>query len=190
MATGRTAGDGIPVPPGSGYGEFFGELAALARRMNVDEGLGAAIRDRTLEFLRGRTLGFDTYNEFTYVRNYVGRDAATGIEALVMSWSRGNVTSVHGHPQLACYCFADGDFLVETFEPVGGDLVRPSGCRRVAGGCGFYAVGLPGRFDNHIHRITCLSERGHSLHVYSDDALKGLKYRVAEEKTGCAAGRR
>lgn len=105
-----------------------------------------------------------------------------------MSWSRGNVTSVHGHPQLACYCFADGDFLVETFEAVGGDLVRPSGCRRVAGGCGFYAVGLPGRFDNHIHRITCLSERGHSLHVYSDDALKGLKYRVAEEKTGCAAG--
>lgn len=144
MATGRTAGDGIPSPPGSGYGEFFGELTALARRMPVDEGLGAAIRDRTLAFLQGRTLGFDTYSELTYVRNYVGRDAANGFEALVMSWSRGNVTSVHGHPQLACYCFADGDFLVETFEAVGGDLVRPSGCRRVAGGCGFYAVGLPG----------------------------------------------
>ena len=32
-----------------------------------------------------------------------------------------------------------------------------------------------GKFNNHIHRITCLSDTAHSLHVYSDDALKGEK---------------
>ena len=47
----------------------------------------------------------------------------------------------------------------------------------VEGPCAFFAVGAPGRFDNHIHRITCLSDTGHSLHVYSDDALRGEVYR-------------
>ena len=42
---------------------------------------------------------------------------------------------------------------------------------------GFYAVGAEGSFENHIHRITCLSSTGHSLHVYSDDALRGTVYR-------------
>ena len=40
---------------------------------------------------------------------------------------------------------------------------------------GLYAIGEAGKFDNHIHRITCLSDTAHSLHVYSDDALKGKK---------------
>jgi hypothetical protein len=41
---------------------------------------------------------------------------------------------------------------------------------------GFAAIGHPGRFDNHIHRITCLSATAHSLHVYSDDALRGMTF--------------
>ena len=49
------------------------------------------------------------------------------------------------------------------------------------GPCAFFAVGAPGRFDNHIHRITCLSPTGHSLHVYSDDALRGEVYGEADE---------
>ena len=40
---------------------------------------------------------------------------------------------------------------------------------------GLYAIGEAGKFNNHIHRITCLSDMAHSLHVYSDDALKGEK---------------
>lgn len=164
------------------YGGLFAELTALAARMPTGDELGAAIRERVLAFVAEGTPGFDAYSERSYVRNYIGRDAATGFEALVMSWMCGNRTSVHAHPQLACYCFADGEFLVETFEDAGDGLARPVDRYRVGGGSGFYAVGLPGRFDNHIHRITCLSGYGHSLHVYSDDALKGLKYRVAEEK--------
>lgn len=184
MQNGKTAASASA----DGYRALFAELTALAVRMPMGEGLGAAIRDRVLSFVSAGTPGFDRFDARSYVRNYVGRDAATGFEALVMSWTHGNTTSVHGHPQLACYCFADGEFLVETFEDAGNGLARPVGSRRVGGGCGFCAVGLPGRFDNHIHRITCLSRHGHSLHVYSDDALKGLKYRVAEEKTGGAAG--
>ena len=40
---------------------------------------------------------------------------------------------------------------------------------------GVYAIGKAGKYNNHIHRITCLSDTAHSLHVYSDDALKGEK---------------
>lgn len=164
------------------YDELFADLTALAARTPIDAALGEALRDRVLAFVEKGTPGFDRYSGESYVRNLLGRDAATGFEALVMSWTQGNRTSVHGHPQLACYCFADGEFLVETFEDAGGGRARPTGSRRVRGGCGFHAVGLPGRFDNHIHRISCLSRHGHSLHVYSDDALKGLKYRSEEEK--------
>lgn len=63
------------------------------------------------------------------------------------------------------------------FEPAAGGAARLTESAVVEGPCAFFAVGAPGRFDNHIHRITCLSDTGHSLHVYSDDALRGEVYR-------------
>ena len=110
----------------------------------------------------------------TYVRDYIGRDARTGWEAIVMSWKKGNRTAIHAHPQFAGYTFADGEFLVEVFEPFreGIRLVQEMIISDIHG---LYAIGEAGKFNNHIHRITCLSDTAHSLHVYSDDALKGEK---------------
>lgn len=94
-----------------------------------------------------------------------------------MSWKKGNRTSIHAHPQFAGYHIADGSFRLEIFEPTDGGTARLKESTVVEGPCAFFAVGVPGRFDNHIHRITCLSDTGHSLHVYSDDALQGEIYR-------------
>ena len=90
---------------------------------------------------------------------------------------RGNRTSIHAQPQFAGYFFADGRFLVEIFEPAAAGYARLQRSVVVEAPLGFYAVGAEGSFENHIHRITCLSPTGHSLHVYSDDALRGTVYR-------------
>ena len=93
-----------------------------------------------------------------------------------MSWKAGNRTSIHAHPQFAGYYFADGEFQVEIFEQAGPTALKLANVVRVNGQEGFAAIGHPGHFDNHIHRITCLSATAHSLHVYSDDALRGMTF--------------
>ena len=99
----------------------------------------------------------------------------------MISWQDGNRTSIHAHPQFAGYHFADGRFRLEIFEPAGDGTARPVHSAEVEAPCAFFAIGKPGCFDNHIHRITCLSPTGHSLHVYSDDALRGEVYGEADE---------
>ena len=98
-----------------------------------------------------------------------------------MSRQEANRTSIHAHPQFAGYLFADGRFRLEIFEPAGGGTARPVQSAEVEAPCAFFAIGKPGCFDNHIHRITCLRPTGHSLHVYSDDALRGKVYGEADE---------
>ncbi len=75
---------------------------------------------------------------------------------------------------------ADGRFRVEVFEPTGDGRAQRIAEQVIDGREGFFAIGTPGRFDNHLHRITCLSPTGHSLHVYSDDALQGIAFTEAE----------
>ena len=136
------------------YGEFFTGLTGITDRKPVDDALGERI---------------------------LGRSPETGWEAIVMSWQEGNRTSIHAHPQFAGYHFADGRFRLEIFEPAGDGTARPVHSAEVEAPCAFFAIGKPGCFDNHIHRITCLSPTGHSLHVYSDDALRGEVYGEADE---------
>ena len=93
-----------------------------------------------------------------------------------MGWKRGNRTSIHSHPQFAAYNFADGEFEIEIFEPTGEGRARLVERVHISEPQSFYAIGKAGAFDNHIHRITCLSEQGHSLHIYSDNALQGITY--------------
>ena len=93
-----------------------------------------------------------------------------------MSWKRGNTTTIHGHPQFAAYNFADGIFRLEIFEKVSETSARKIKAVEIDRPGGFFALGDSEGFDNHILRITCLSDTGHSLHVYSDDALKGRVY--------------
>ena len=157
------------------YGEFFTGLTGITDRKPVDDALGERIQGYVLGWLEGHPLtAFDDYSATAYRRTYLGRSPETGWEAIVMSWQEGNRTSIHAHPQFAGYHFADGRFRLEIFEPAGDGTARPVHSAEVEAPCAFFAIGKPGCFDNHIHRITC-------LHVYSDDALRGEVYGEADE---------
>ena len=163
-----------------GYAPFFDNLLAIVRDRPIDRKLGQAIESYVLEWLAEHPLNeFTDYSEASYVRTYLGRCPETRWEAILMSWQAGNTTAVHAHPQFAGYHFADGVFRVEIFEPDEKNGIRPTDTLVIDKPAALFAIGHPGAFDNHIHRITCLSDTGHSLHVYSDDALKGAVYRPA-----------
>ncbi|KWW29450.1 MAG: Cysteine dioxygenase type I [bacterium P3] len=158
-----------------GYENFMQGLMPITQSGVIDTAMGERIKQYVLDYVRHTPLtGFNNYVDNGYSRNYIGRDRS-GWEAIVMAWRSGNRTSIHSHPQFAGYTFADGEFLVEIFEPCEGGIQlvkRLEVCEQT----GLYAIGEAGKFTNHIHRITCLSATAHSLHVYSDDALKGPKY--------------
>lgn len=160
----------------SANSDFMKALLQLAQTRQLNETLGKQIQALAWDFVHTRSLApFNRFSETAYVREYIGRDSSTGWEALVMCWKKGNRSAIHGHPQFAGYTFADGEFLVELFEPyrTGARLVRKI---HITQPQSLYSIGEKDQFNNHIHRITCLSETAHSLHIYSDDALKGLKY--------------
>ncbi len=158
-------------------GPFFGRLLEIAAGQPLTEATGAMIKTYVMEWLGTHSLeNFDDYSERSYTRTYLGRCPHTGWEAIVMSWKEGNTTSIHAHPAFAGYHFADGIFKVEVFEAAGSHSARLADTLVIDRPTGLFAIGTPGRYDNHIHRITCLSSTGHSLHVYSGDALRGLVY--------------
>ena len=179
MNTDTLAGNlAVPSLEYDGYASFFSGLLEVTHTRAVDDGLGERIEEYVMSWLGDHALdGFDDYSADGYRRTYLGRSPETGWEAIVMSWQEGNRTSIHAHPQFAGYFFADGRFLVEIFEPAAAGYARLQRSVVVEAPLGFYAVGAEGSFENHIHRITCLSPTGHSLHVYSDDALRGTVYR-------------
>ena len=167
----------MPAIELEGYGAFFDKLMDAVRSSEVDEPLAEAIKAMACGTVAQIDPAKLPYSRETYLRNYMGRDEASGWEAILMSWSGGNRTSIHSHPQFASYTFGSGRFLVEVFEPGReGAAVKVAEFEAEAGQ-DFHSIGEPGRMDNHIHRITCLSDKGFSLHVYSGDALEGLTYR-------------
>ncbi len=163
-----------------GYDGFFTQLMEICKDREINDALGEWLKEQVAEWLKDNTLeAFDNYSDTAYSRTYLGR-SAEGWEAIVMGWKQGNRTSIHSHPQFAAYNFADGEFEIEIFEPTGEGRARLVQRLHVVAPQSFYAVGKAGAFDNHIHRITCLSATGHSLHIYSDDALQGLTYEAEE----------
>lgn len=169
----------VSVEPG--YEDFFAGLVEIANGGRPDAKSGEALRRYVYDFLGNCDLRrFHKKPDEPYTRIYLGRDEATGWEAIMMCWAKGSATSIHGHPAFAAYNFADGRFRVEFFKMDGEGYLTPSQTVETVGGDGFFAVGRPGRFDNHIHRITCLSGTGHSLHIYCGDARKGVVFDEAE----------
>ncbi len=157
-----------------GYESFMEGLMNIVSKGDISEEMGEQIKSYTLAYLKKHPLDeFNRFKDNNYVREYIGRDSS-GWEAIVMSWKKGNVTAIHTHPQFAGYNFADGVFLVEIFEEYK-DGLKLAAKLTIDSQLGLFSIGEQGKFNNHIHRITCLSPTGHSLHIYSDDALKGAK---------------
>lgn len=167
-------------PQVTDWEKFTHELFSIVRNSSLTTETAEEIRHHVLNFVNSYSLqNFSSFSDQTYVRNYVGKDPLSGWEVLVMSWKKGNRTAIHGHPQYAGYTFTDGEFQVEIFESNGKEIHKIQDIL-IHDVQSLYALGKAGRFDNHIHRITCLSGTAHSLHIYSDDALKGIRF----EETG------
>lgn len=175
----RTVGNDFtrPVSIEPGYGDFFDGVMKITGSGFPNPATGEALRGYVRDFLKTcDTARFRKMPDEPYSRVYLGRDGDTGWEAIMMCWGKDSTTTIHGHPCFASYNFASGRFRIEMFDMDAENGLRDAGSVEVAKGDGFFAIGRPGTFDNHIHRITCLSDTGHSLHIYCGDARKGVVF--------------
>ncbi|MBL8995139.1 MAG: hypothetical protein JNM63_17460 [Spirochaetia bacterium] len=115
----------------------------------------------------------------TYLRNSLGRsEGKKPFEALLIYWTKGARTNIHGHPDFAFYRVLRGRFRMHLYETIPGNaehLVREKEVVELSEGQSRFSMGAPGRFDNFIHLIECL-EPGFTFHFYSDDAQKGESF--------------
>ncbi len=154
-------------------GNFFSEMFSSVTQ--------ATICESVLEFFKSRTflLGDFPVSGGSYSRSLLAQHQ-NGYEAMIARWNEGAVTQVHGHPDYALYILLIGCLGVEDFISTGDG---PQYVKKTVMKPGDYFCmqGTPGKMDNGIHRITALQE-SLSVHVYSDDALKGVcfsDYKVA-----------
>ena len=110
-----------------------------------------------------------------YLRNYLERDAS-GWEILLICWTKDDITSIHGHPYLCSYNYLQGDFELELFTKVTDTEARLFKKFKVGKDEVFADCGQEDTYCNHIHRIKCISDKGYTLHIYSDDASKGDEF--------------
>jgi hypothetical protein len=94
---------------------------------------------------------------------------------IVMGWRKGDRTAIHGHPLYAGYTGVAGNVLLEVFEKTTGGLKKVLE-HVVQPGESFYSVGQVQDYENHIHRLTGLTDTAFTLHVYSDDARAGVNF--------------
>ncbi|MEM8639855.1 MAG: hypothetical protein AAGG51_13720 [Cyanobacteria bacterium P01_G01_bin.54] len=119
-----------------------------------------------------------------YTRNLIAREQAPTqqaqiqptqiqqrFEALILRWDRQAQTRIHGHPAFSFYHVISGRFAMEYFAQTRHGLQCVDIRAYQAGGTTWF-LGYNDRYDNFIHRVTCL-EPGLTFHVYSDNAQKG-----------------
>ena len=167
----------ISVKPG--FEDFFGKIMSLVRNGEMNDRLGEDLKQLALTFPFDHDMNqFNTASNSHYERTLIGRDES-GWEALIMTWHKGMQSSIHGHPEFASYSLLKGTLQLELFEDVDGTGdVKLTSVTKATENTGFYALGEANVMTNHIHRITCLSDNSYSLHIYSDDARKGVVYEV------------
>ena len=110
-----------------------------------------------------------------YSRTILYREPC-GFEVMAARWSKLAKSPVHGHPGFAMVYLVEGHLWEDSFSRNADQLI-PTGTRQFSNGDYAFDDGVDGRFDNSIHQITAITECL-SLHIYSDDALKGEIYSV------------
>lgn len=166
-----------PIHIKSGYEKFFNQCMDLIKyEKEINHQLGEKIKSLALSFPQYYDLeDFNIDSHVPYERTYLGKDSS-GWEMILMTWHKGRKSSIHGHPQFAGYNILKGSLQLEIFEEKENNKIALKTSINVDGGNGFFAIGNHGIMNNHIHRITCISDVAYSLHVYSDDARKGITY--------------
>lgn len=111
----------------------------------------------------------------TYTRNRIAREFSkqAGFEALIMRWDKQAKTSIHGHPTFSFYHVISGVFEMELFAYDPENRLRLKEIKHLYPSETTWFLGQIGRYDNFIHRVTCLKP-GCTFHVYSEDAQQGI----------------
>jgi hypothetical protein len=138
------------------------------------------ISGATAAFLRQYPLPLDDFPriEGTYSRTVIHRND-NGFEAMAARWSKGAITSIHGHPPFIFYFVIDGSLNIDSYRrDETGLFLNSSAC--MGKNEHFFSIGEPGRFDNNIHQVQA-NEETLSLHISSDDSRKGEVFtRISE----------
>jgi hypothetical protein len=158
-----------------GYEELFKALLATVAGKPIVPALGEELK--TFAIAAAARVNTGDFQSFTspYTRNYIGKDPLSGWEMIVMGWRKGDRTAIHGHPLYAGYTGVAGNVLLEVFEKVGGGLKKVLE-HVLQPGESLYSVGEVQDYENHIHRLTGLTDTAFTLHIYSDDARKGVDF--------------
>lgn len=96
-------------------------------------------------------------------------------EALIMRWDEQACTPIHGHPQFSFYHVVSGVFEIEVFDSTLTSGLYIKEVQQFSTADATWFSGRSNRYDNCIHRVTCL-EPGFTFHIYSEDAKKGIVY--------------
>jgi predicted metal-dependent enzyme (double-stranded beta helix superfamily) len=120
--------------------------------------------------------------DFPVMKNYYTRTVLlkeqSGFEIMMARWDKGAVTPIHGHPEYALMYVIEGQLSEQLFLPEEDRLMKVSTLNYYPGDYSYHK-GDSEQFDNSIHRLTAVTN-SLSLHVYSDDGLKGKVYRVSK----------
>ena len=113
--------------------------------------------------------------ERSYSRTILYR-AANGYEAMAARWGEGARSPVHGHPMYLFYYVLAGELQFDNYEKTAQGVCK-TGTTTCGPGGFFSLLGVPGAFDNGIHRVRAMVD-SLSVHIYSDNALKGEVFTV------------
>lgn len=162
----------------------LGELRLLLQHLFIQSEAGQ-IPDVVTGFLRRHPLSLNDFPriEGTYSRTILYRHE-NGYEAMAARWSKGALTSIHGHPPFVFYHVIEGTLKIDNYTRTETGLT-PSSTLVLTNGNGFHARGKPGRFDNSIHQVRA-DEETLSLHIFSDDGTKGQVFDSREVLSGQA----
>ena len=118
---------------------------------------------------------YEQANDEQYARNIILKED-DGWEVILVCWKKGLESSIHGHPYICSYNFLFGEFDLEIYQKDKDGNISLINEVFVDQQRILIDIGTPNTFDNHIHKVKCLSDLGYSLHIYSDDARKGEEY--------------
>ncbi len=105
-----------------------------------------------------------------YTRTILHR-SDNGFEIMVARWSRGAISSVHGHPNFSFYFVAHGCLEIDNYKRYGG-RVKKTTTKILSEEEFLSSTGEVGTFDNNIHQVHAIEETL-SIHISSDDSTKG-----------------
>jgi len=132
---------------------------------------------KIVTFLQSHPLPLEDFPRLqdTYTRTVLYR-AENGFEAMAARWSKGSISSIHGHPYFNFYFVMHGCLEIDDYQRSDRGLMHISSATVPTNGESSFA-GSKGTFDNNIHQVHAFEETL-SIHISSDDSAKGEVFSV------------